>query len=245
MKPSLGETRTVIGTRHALIAEDGHVPSALPNFHGAVPFILIGPPLSYSFAQILIRFSDGGRALFPADGTETAVFVQSGKCTAEAGSIKNELEAGGFAFCPAGTRFSIESADAVVTCFRKNYVPQGQPPEPCFGHAADVEGLPFLGDPRACLKTLLPDDMRFDLAMNVFTFKPGATLPFVETHIMEHGLLMLGGQGVYRLDDKTYEVRAGDAIWMAPWCPQWFEATGSEPASYLYYKDVNRHPILR
>ena len=83
----------------------------------------------------------------------------------------------------------------------------------------------------------------FDLAVNVFRFKPGATLPFVEAHFMEHGLLMLEGQGVYRLGESWYPVRAGDVIWMAPFCPQWFVAMGTTPAAYLYYKDVNRDPL--
>ena len=38
-------------------------------------------------------------------------------------------------------------------------------------------------------------------------------------------------------------VRQGDVIWMAPFCPQWFVAMGKSPASYLYYKDVNRAAI--
>jgi len=80
------------------------------------------------------------------------------------------------------------------------------------------------------------------MGVNIFTYQPGATLPFVETHIMEHGLLMLGGQGVYRLDHRDYPVREGDVIWMAPWCPQRFVCMGKEPASYIYYKDINRHP---
>jgi (S)-ureidoglycine aminohydrolase len=81
------------------------------------------------------------------------------------------------------------------------------------------------------------------LAVNVFTFQPGSALPLVEMHVMEHGLLMLAGQGVYRLDDAWYPVREGDAIWMAPFCPQWFVAMGKTPAQYLYYKDVNRDPM--
>jgi (S)-ureidoglycine aminohydrolase len=89
---------------------------------------------------------------------------------------------------------------------------------------------------------LLPLDERYDMAVNIFTYQPGATLPFVETHIMEHGLLMLSGQGIYRLEGNHYPVTAGDVIWMAPYCPQWFVAMGDEPASYLYYKDVNRLP---
>ena len=38
-------------------------------------------------------------------------------------------------------------------------------------------------------------------------------------------------------------VKAGDAIWMAPYCAQWFVAMGKVPARYLYYKDVNRDPF--
>ena len=38
-------------------------------------------------------------------------------------------------------------------------------------------------------------------------------------------------------------VAAGDVIWMAPFCPQWFVAMGKTPASYLYYKDVNRAAV--
>ena len=109
--------------------------------------------------------------------------------------------------------------------------------------SASRRASPFLGDPDAVLKVLLPTDPAFDLAVNVFTYQPGATLPMVEVHVMEHGLLMLEGQGVYRLGDDWYPVRQGDVIWMAPYCPQWFVAMGKEPARYLYYKDVNRDPM--
>ena len=54
---------------------------------------------------------------------------------------------------------------------------------------------------------------------------------------MEHGLLMLEGGGIYRLGDAWYPVAAGDFIWMAPFCPQWFGALGKQPAKYLIYKD--------
>jgi (S)-ureidoglycine aminohydrolase len=65
----------------------------------------------------------------------------------------------------------------------------------------------------------------------------------VEIHYMEHGLLMLEGGGIYRLGDQWYPTQAGDFIWMAPYCPQWFGAIGKRPAKYLIYKDFNRHPL--
>jgi len=73
-------------------------------------------------------------------------------------------------------------------------------PGPLVGHEREVKGQPFLGNEDARLQVLLPDQPAFDMAVNIFTYQPGATLPFVETHIMEHGLMMLRGQGVYRLD---------------------------------------------
>ena len=132
-----------------------------------------------------------------------------------------------------------------LNVFEKRYVPREGVATPVriVGHERDIKGEPFLGDSAARLHVLLPDEPAFDMAVNVFRFDPGAALPFVEVHIMEHGLLMIAGRGVYRLSDRWYPVQKGDAIWMASFCPQWFVAMGKEPAAYLYYKDVNRHPL--
>lgn len=100
-----------------------------------------------------------------------------------------------------------------------------------------------MDDADALLKTLLPATPEYDMAVNLFTFNPGAALPLVEAHVMEHGLLMLQGRGIYRLDDDWHPVQAGDVIWMAPYCPQWFAAVGKQPARYLYYKDAGRDPL--
>ena len=101
-----------------------------------------------------------------------------------------------------------------------------------------------MGDEDARLQTLLPESPAFDMAVNIFTYQPGATLPQVEIHVMEHGLQMLSGMGVYRLSDSYYPVAEGDVIWMASYCPQWFVAMGKQPASYIYYKDVHRDPLI-
>src|SRR6201999_2663664 len=82
------------------------------------------------------------------------------------------------------------------------------------GQEQDIAATPFLGDPHARLKILIPDTPTADMAVNIFTYDPGATLPFVETHVMEHGMLFLSGGGVYRLDADWHPVTAGDAIWI-------------------------------
>jgi (S)-ureidoglycine aminohydrolase len=150
-------------------------------------------------------------------------------------------------FLPPRTEFHFESKGpgTRLLLFEKQYEPLAgiaPPSEVIVGHESKIPGQPFLGDPDARLQALLPDTPAFDMAVNIFTYRPGATLPFVESHIMEHGLMMLKGQGVYRLDADWHPVQAGDVIWMAPYCPQWFVCSGKTPASYIYYKDVNRHP---
>jgi (S)-ureidoglycine aminohydrolase len=240
-----GQTRTRIAPRHALIAPDGHVKSVVPGISGAATVILINEALGAKFAQLLVTFESGGHAAFSVNTIETAGYFESGGGILEIqGEKKARCHAGSFFFAPAGGAWTVTQAKAGtrLTLFQKTFAPLAGVDEPraIIGDAADVKGQPFLGDNDARLQVLLPDEPSFDLAMNIFTYQPGATLPFVETHVMEHGLRMLAGQGVYRLEESWYPVMAGDVIWMAPYCPQWFVAIGKKPASYLYYKDVNR-----
>src|SRR5882724_5382439 len=244
MSAPFGQTRTRIAARHALIAPDGHVKSNVPGITGAAAIILISEAMGANFSQVLVTFEAGGRAALPANDIETAGYFETGGGALAVGRERKRCQAGAFFFAPAGRAWSITSPQpgTRVTFFHKKFVPLAgvAAPKAIIGDAARVKGEPFLGDPMARLQVLLPDVPAFDLAMNLFTFQPGAKLPFVETHIMEHGLLMLAGRGTYRLEDARYEVAAGDVIWMAPYCPQWFVAKGRQPASYLYYKGVNR-----
>jgi (S)-ureidoglycine aminohydrolase len=242
-----GTTRSRVRRSHALIAPDSFVPSDLPGWEKSRGVILIAPSMGARFTQYLALMEEGGHAGRPPTGIERVIYVLEGDVAL---MLPREgecvLGVGGFAYLPPGTAIGL---CAVTPCrlnvFEKRYVsrPGISVPGPLWGNKRDIAGSPFLGDPGAILKVLLPTDPSFDLAVNVFTYQPGATLPMVEVHVMEHGLLMLEGQGVYRLGDDWYPVRQGDVIWMAPFCPQWFVAMGKEPARYLYYKDVNRDPM--
>ncbi len=81
--------------------------------------------------------------------------------------------------------------------------------------------------------------------VNIVTFLPGGLIPFEETHVMEHGLYVLQGKAVYRLNRDWVEVEAGDFMWLRAYCPQACYAAGPGPFRYLLYKDVNRHARLR
>jgi (S)-ureidoglycine aminohydrolase len=240
-------TRSRLQRSHAVFAPESFVRSDLPGWERTQGVILISPRIGARFVQYLALMEAGGRAAAPPEGVERMLYVVEGRVSLGLpGAVGRVLEAGGFAYWPPGAAGMVEALDSSrLNIFEKRYLSRsGVPvPEPIFGNVSEVAGAPFLGDLDAVLKVLLPVDPRFDLAVNVFTFQPGAALPLVEMHVMEHGLLMLAGLGVYRLDEEWYPVREGDVIWMGPFCPQWFVAMGKTPAAYLYYKDVNRDPM--
>ena len=239
-------TRTRLSGRHALIAPDGHVTSEFPGWVDAIANVIISPAMGADLSQLLLTYpADGGKAHFAADEHEHACYLETGTATVILEDSSVELTAGSFIYLPPHTEVTFQGeTETRLTVFRKVYQPHLDYPTPAIthGHVDEIEAIPFMGNKRALLQTLLPIHPSFDLAINIFTYQPGATLPFVETHIMEHGLLMLSGDGIYRLEEEYYPVHAGDAIWMAPYCPQWFAAIGDEPASYLYYKDIHRIP---
>jgi (S)-ureidoglycine aminohydrolase len=247
MNELFGFTRTVVKSRYALLTSDGFVPSNLPGWKNAGVVINISPAMGARFSQYQITLAPNSRGEGNTGPFEQVVYVLAGKCSSKIGGKKTNLLAGSYVFIPPSTDFHYSGATkgTQFLIFQKKYEPLAgaQEPEILHGHEENVSGQPFLGNKDARLQVLLPDAMAFDLAVNIFTYQPGATLPFVESHIMEHGLLMLKGQGVYRLDNDWHPVKEGDVIWMAPYCPQWFVAIGKAPVSYIYYKDVNRAPI--
>lgn len=242
-----GTTRSSVHKDHALITPESFVRSPLAGWQKSEGIILIAPALGARFTQYLAIMEAGGAAGPALPGVERVVYVLEGQVVFQDEHGRDRiLTEGGFAYIPPNAAERLRATAASrLNVFEKPYVPIAgrTAPRLITGQEQDVEGVPFLGDADALLKTLLPLDVGFDLAVNVFTFRPGAALPLVEVHVMEHGLLMLAGQGVYRLADAWYPVRAGDVIWMGPFCPQWFVAMGKEPARYLYYKDVNRDPL--
>jgi (S)-ureidoglycine aminohydrolase len=243
-----GFTRTVVKRNYALITPDGFVPSVLPGWKNAVVHIHIAPVMDGPrFAQLTITLDETSSGTGDTGAMEHFYYVQTGACTVQANGKKHELTAGSYHFLPPKTKFKFSNAfkGTKLIVFQKKFEPLvgSKIPSILVGHANAIEGKPFLGHEDARLQVLLPDHPAFDMAVNIFTYDPGATLPFVETHIMEHGLLMLAGQGIYRLGADRHRVTAGDIIWMASYCPQWFIAQGKTKSSYIYYKDVNRSPL--
>lgn len=235
--------RTTVRRDHAVIAPHTHVAGPVPGWTATRHVQLVSPAMGARFGMALAEMGAGATAGPPAPGCGRAVFVVEGTASLAAGDRTRHLGAGGFAYLPPGAAHALTTRQGARLCvIDKPYVPAPGAPAPAIsvGDAADVPAQDFLGDPRLRVRALLPEEPALDLALNLMTFDPGAALPFTESHSMEHGLLVLEGRLVYRLAERWYPVEAGDAIWMAPHCPQWCCGYGDGPATYLIYKDWNR-----
>jgi (S)-ureidoglycine aminohydrolase len=233
----LGLTRSAHCADHLLQTPNTFVRAPLPGMRRATAVVHIAPARGARFTQYTVEFESGG-SLAPA-AEQRFAYVLEGEIQAG----PSTLTRGAFIYVPPSQQLGLSaSAPARIAVIEKPYLSlQGvEPPASFIGSASQIVAEPLLGDPTVKVQTLIPAGPAFDFAMNLLTFQPGAALPLVEVHVMEHGLVMLAGAGIYRLNDSWYPVQAGDFIWMAPYCPQWFGALGREPAQYLLYKDWNR-----
>jgi (S)-ureidoglycine aminohydrolase len=236
---NLGQTRSAHRADHLLLTPDTFVRAPLPGMTNATAIVHASPAIGAKFTQYTAELEPGGSL----GATEAQRFIYV---------IEGDLAAGGhlgpgeFVYVPAGMPLAVHAETrARAAVIEKPFQPLAgfAAPEMFRGIENAILSNPFAGDPDLQVRLLIPDGPRFDFAVNTMTFQPGAALPLVEIHVMEHGLLMLAGGGIYRLGDNWYAVTAGDFIWMAPYCPQWFGALGKTPAKYLIYKDFNRHPL--
>jgi len=240
----LRHTRTRLRSRYALFPLEGYPPSNLPQWPGVEAYILASPAMGAQFAQYLLRLKPGQGARLSADGVvETFFYVLQGSLQLAVNGKESLLSKGGFALVPPHSDCSISSeSEASFLMLRKRYEPlEGCPVfSTLVGRESEVPAEIWMEIEGARLQTLIPEELSYDLAMNLFTFEPGYSLPVVETHVMEHGLFVLQGKGLYYLDNEWMEVEEDDFIWMGSYVPQSFYATGQVAAKYIYYKNVNR-----
>jgi (S)-ureidoglycine aminohydrolase len=237
-------SRARVTVRYAVLPREGIPFSRLPEWPQAQVRVLAGPALGASFAEYLLELEAGGSGAHPADGRiEFFFYVISGSLTLTLDEREHSLGPGSYALVAPTSGFHASARQATsLLLLRKQYEPAPDVPQCAnlVGNQRDVAGSVYYGDHGARLQELIPNELSFDMAMNIFTFETGHSLPITETHVMEHGLYMLQGKGVYFLGEEWMEVEATDFIWMGPWCPQSYYATGPDASRYIYYKNVNR-----
>jgi (S)-ureidoglycine aminohydrolase len=233
----LGHSRSAHRANHLLQTPDTFIRAPLPGMRNATAIVHAAPALGARFTQYTVEFEAGG-SIGPAT-EQRFVYVLDGELEINGSTHVR----GDYAYFPMGHSASVSAKTAArAAVIEKPYLPLTGVSAPSFftGRESNVGATPLNGDDALMVRPLIPADASFDFAVNVMTFLPGAALSIVEMHVMEHGLLILEGGGIYRLGDDWYPVTAGDFIWMAPYCPQWFGALGKTPTKYLIYKDWNR-----
>ena len=251
--------RAVFTTAYAFIPRgcfSDIVTSFLPGWTRTRLWLIARPMTGFAetFSQYVMEVAPGGGsdAPDPDMGAEHWLFFTGGLATLTIDGTGYEMEEGSYAYLPAGTRWTLLAEGSQPARFhwlRKIYDPApGIPaPEPFVINERDVpiRWMPDTNDRWGTTRFVDPDDLRHDAHVNIVTFQPGGVIPFEETHVMEHGLYVLEGKAVYKLNQDWVEVEAGDFMWLRAYCPQACYAAGPGRFRYLLYKDVNRHAKLR
>jgi (S)-ureidoglycine aminohydrolase len=232
------------------------VTSSLPFWESTRAWVLARPLSGFAetFSQYIMDVGPGGGSEKPEPdaGAEGVFFVVEGELTIRLGGKTHAMRPGGYAYIPPASAFSVKNESENATRFhwiRKAYeaVAGLDAPEAFVTNEKDIAPTPMPDTEGkwATTRFVDPEDMRHDMHVTIVTFEPGAVIPFAETHVMEHGLYVLEGKAVYRLNQDWVEVEAGDFMWLRAFCPQACYAGGPGKFRYLLYKDVNRHAHLR
>jgi (S)-ureidoglycine aminohydrolase len=232
------------------------VTSLLPGWSETRMWLIARPMTGFSetFSQYVMEVGPGGGsdAPEPETGAEGVVFVTEGELWLSLDGKEHDLGAGGYAYIPPGCAWRVHNGTDHPARFhwvRKLYEPAPGIETPAAFVTSDQDlapvAMPDTGGRWATTRFVEPDDLRHDMHVNIVTFQPGGVIPFEETHVMEHGLYVLEGKAVYKLNRDWVEVEAGDFMWLRAYCPQACYAAGPGRFRYLLYKDVNRHAKLR
>lgn len=232
------------------------VTSFLPFWDETRLWVISRPMSGFAetFSQYIMEVQPGGGSDQPETDkdAEGVLFVVEGSIVISFNGEKYELIEGGYAYLPAGLIWKLRNESDAIAKFhwiRKSYqhVDGIDKPEPLVTNAKDIEPTPMPDTDGKWTTTRFvdPSDLRHDMHVTIVTLQPGAVIPFCETHVMEHGLYVLNGKAVYRLNQDWVEVEAGDYMLLRAFCPQACYAGGPDAFQYLLYKDVNRHMKLK
>ena len=232
------------------------VTSLLPFWDRTRAWVIARPLSGFAetFSQYIVEVSSGGGSDKPEPDpdAEGVIFVVEGEVVLTLAGKRHAMKTGGYAFLPPSCNWTLKNETAAPAKFhwvRKAYekVDGIAVPEAFVTSDDEVKPIAMPGTEGKWATTRFadPDDIRHDMHVNIVTFEPGAIIPFAETHVMEHGLYVLEGKAVYRLNNDWVEVEAGDFMWLRAFCPQACYAGGPGRFRYLLYKDVNRHMKLR
>lgn len=247
MSESSGLTRTVVNPRYALLTPDVFVPSVVQGWKESEVVVNISPAMSGPrFTLLQIALSREGTGEGNTGANEYFIFVTEGTGSILLANKRHRLESGSYIFLPPNTDMQMKSGGVMkVAIFQKRYVPLKSVVAPVafVSHEREVRGVGVADNDGVHSQRLLPAEKSFDMDASLVTFKPEHRMSRVEVKVAEQGILMLSGQGNWRLGQDVHAAKQGDALWIGSFCPHHFAAKGKSPASFLRYSDANRDPM--
>ncbi|BEJ11086.1 hypothetical protein CspHIS471_0105080 [Cutaneotrichosporon sp. HIS471] len=228
------------------------VTSILPHWPKTRLWVIARPLSGFAetFSQYIVEVQPGGGSDKPEPdaGAEGVIFVVGGELVLNLDGKEHKMAAGGYAFLAPGAKWTLNnkgSENATFHWIRKRYQKaEGVDlPESFVTNESEIKmaAMPDTDGAWCTQRFVDTTDVRHDMHVTIVTFQPGGSIPFPETHVMEHGLYVLEGKAMYLLNKDWVEVQAGDFMWLRAFCPQACYAGGPTRFRYLLYKDVNRH----
>lgn len=240
-------TRAIIEHgKYAVIPPEGRVNNSIPNFKDSFISVIASPEMGAGFVQYKMDVEPGGGTVEPLDEEDIEVFVYclSGKGTITIGDEQQLIEEEGYAYAPAHETIDIKNTSSEnweLIVYKQKYKPLGEKkPWTIFANAKDLEFTPYDNMENVLIIDFLPTDPAFDFNFHILKFEEDGTHPFVETHVQEHGIYFLTGEGMYLIDDTWVPTKKDDFVWFGPYVPQAHYSVGRGNTSYIYSKDQNR-----
>uniref|UniRef100_A0A803R5D4 Cupin type-2 domain-containing protein n=1 Tax=Cannabis sativa TaxID=3483 RepID=A0A803R5D4_CANSA len=159
----------------------------------------------------LAKMQENSQSGLPAHDVERFVFVVQGSVTlTNVSSASHKLEVDSYAYLPPNFEHIIKcDASATLVVFERRHASLENHFTELIVGSTDQQ--PLLDTPGEIfeLRKLLPTSTPYDFNVHIMDFQPGEYLNVKEVHYNQHGLLLLEGQGIYRLGDSCSLVEYG------------------------------------
>ncbi len=203
------------------------VTSYLPHWRQTRLWLIARPMSGFSetFAQYVMEVAPGGGSDAPdaEAGAEHCALRHPWPRHPDHRRRGPRPDSGGYAYIPPDTTWTLLAEGTEPARFhwiRKLYEPvAGIKPPPAFvtnETAIKPLAMPDTNGVWATTRFVDPTDLRHDMHVNIVTFQPGGVIPFEETHVMEHGLYVLEGKAVYKLNRTGSRSRPAISCGCAP-----------------------------
>ena len=99
-------------------------------------------------------------------------------------------------------------------------------------HANDVEARNVAAGKDTTIQVLISSQEGPNFALRKFSMQKGGSMP-LHTNMLEHEQYVLRGHAKIGIGDQTYEVKAGDVVFIPEGIPHFYANIGDEPFEFL------------